>query len=184
MAITIVEIRAVLREIAPALVGGWIQRIGEPMPDILVFDVRVPGRTLRLLISIDPDHARLHLATRRHPNPPAPPPFCQFLRARLLGARIDRICQVNDDRIVRLACTAGGGAWSLVAELLGRQADLVLIDGEDQVITTYRRAENRIGRRYSPPPRGGTQPAVPAPCPATPLNADAPFPVSAELEER
>lgn len=184
MAITTFELAAVLREIAPAITGGWIQKIGEPAADVILFDVRVPGRTLRLLISIDPDQARLHIAAGPHPNPPVPPPFCHYLRARLLGARIDSLCQINDDRIIRLDFTAAAGTWSLVAELLGRQPDLLVMDGEDQVIATYRRAVHRIGRPYSPPSRPPIPPAAPPPFPVTPFDRDAPFPVSAELEDR
>jgi predicted ribosome quality control (RQC) complex YloA/Tae2 family protein len=184
MAITLFELAAVLREIAPAITGGWIQKIGEPAADVVLLDIRVPGRTLRLLISIDPDQARLHIAAGPHPNPPVPPPFCQFLRARILGARIDRIGQINDDRIIRLDLTAATGAWSLVAELLGRQTDLLVTDGEDQVIATYRRADHRIGQLYRPPSRPLIPPAAPPPFSAAPLDRDMPFPVSAELEDR
>lgn len=184
MAITAFELEAVLNEITPALTGGWVQKIGEPAPDRLLLDVRVPGRTIRLLISIDPDHARLHIVTNPHPNPPVPPPFCQFLRVRLLGARLDRIAQINHDRIVRFDFTAGGGQWSLIAELLGRQPDLLVTDGEARVIATYRRADSRIGSPYRPPSRPASQHIVPSAPPVRLSRTDTPFPVSAELEER
>ena len=184
MAITLFELAAVLREIAPAITGGWIQKIGEPAADVVLLDIRIPGRTLRLLISIDPDQARLHIAAGPHPNPAIPPPFCQFLRARILGARIDRIGQINDDRIIRLDLTAATGMWSLVAELLGRQTDLLVTNGEDQVIASYRRAGHRIGQLYRPPSRPLIPPATPPPFSAAPLDRDMPFPVSAELEDR
>jgi predicted ribosome quality control (RQC) complex YloA/Tae2 family protein len=184
MAITTLELEAVLEEMAPALTGGWVQRIGEPAPDMISLDIRVPGRTIRLLISIDPDHARLHLVTKPHPNPPVPPPFCQFLRARLLGSRLDWIAQINHDRIVRLDLTAAGGQWSLIAELLGRQPDLLVTDGDAHVIATYRRADSRIGSPYRPPSRPTSQQIVPPASPARLGRTDTPFPVSAELEER
>ncbi len=185
MAITIRELAAVLRELGPALTGGWIQKIGEPRPDAIVLDIRTPGATRRLLMSIDPDQARLHVVTRSYPNPPMPPPFCHFLRARLSGARVDRIIQINEDRIVRLDCTAATGTWGLVAEFLGRQGDFLVIDANEQVLTTYRHVIPRVGRRYAPPSLPPTRPAAPPPAPITThTNGDAQFPVSAELEHR
>lgn len=178
------ETAAVLRELTPALTGGRVQKIGEPAPDVMLLDIRTPGRTHRLLISVDSDHARLHVITKPHPIPPVPPPFCRFLRARLMGARLDRIVQINDDRIVRLDLTAGGGKVSLIAELFGRQADLLVTDEEDRIVTTYRGAGHRVGQAYHPPSRPPTQPgASPASCASIRTN-EAPFPVSAELEDR
>jgi predicted ribosome quality control (RQC) complex YloA/Tae2 family protein len=101
-----------------------------------------------------------------------------------LGARIDRIRQINDDRIIRLDLTAATETWGLVAELLGRQTDLLVIDGESRIIATYRRADQRIGQLYRPPPRPMIPPAAPFRPSAAPFGGDAPFPVSAELEDR
>ncbi|HEX2055209.1 MAG TPA: NFACT family protein, partial [Nitrospiraceae bacterium] len=184
MAITSSEIGAVLGELTPAVTGGWVQKIGEPAADVVLFDIRVPGRTIRLLISIDPDHARLHVATKSHPNPPVPPPFCRFLRARLVGARIDRISQINGDRIVRFDFTTDRGTWSLIAELLGRQTDLLITNGTEEVVATYRGAADRIGLPYRPPSPSRIR-AIAAPAAAAvPVVGATAFPVSAELEER
>ena len=185
MAITICELAAVLRELGPALAGGWIQKIGEPRPDAILFDIRGRGATRRLLMSIDPDQARLHLVTRSYPNPPVPPPFCQFLRARLLGARVDRIVQINEDRIVRLNCTAATGTWSFVVEFLGRQGNFLVIDANEQILATYRQVKPRVGCRYAPPSLPSTRSSASPPPPATTTaNGDAEFPLSAELEHR
>ncbi|WP_447602062.1 Rqc2 family fibronectin-binding protein [Nitrospira sp. Nam80] len=184
MAITTYELAAVLRELAPAVTGGWIQKIGEPRADTVVLDIRVPGATMRLLMSIDPDQAGLHLVTKPHPNPSVPPTFCRFLRARLAGARIDRIRQINDDRIVRLDLTAATGTWGLVAELLGRQADLLVIDGKEQVLITYRGAEHRLGQAYAPTQAPAAPRTAPPRSSSIAEDPDAPFPVSAKLEDR
>jgi predicted ribosome quality control (RQC) complex YloA/Tae2 family protein len=184
MAITASEIDAVLRELTPALAGGRVQKIGEPAPDVMVLDIRVPGRTIRLLVSIDPDHARLHVVTKPHVNPSVPPPFCQFMRSRLMGARLDRIGQVNDDRIVRFDFTASSGTWSLVAELLGRHTDLLMMDSNNDVVATYRQATNRIGHVYGPPPRPTGQAVARPVCSIHPLYSGTQFPISAEIEDR
>src|SRR5690349_549894 len=101
MSLTAIEIAKVLGEITPALSGGWIQKIYQPTARTLVFEIRVPGRTHRLLVSCQPETSRLHLIARPVSNPTSPPPFCQFLRAHCQGARLDGIEQVDQDRIIR-----------------------------------------------------------------------------------
>ncbi|MCS6897098.1 MAG: NFACT family protein, partial [Nitrospira sp.] len=85
MALSQTEIEQVLSEIVPVLRSGWIQKIEQPTAHTLILHVRTPGHTHRLLISCAPETARLHLTQRRFPNPPAPAPFCRFLRAHIQG---------------------------------------------------------------------------------------------------
>jgi predicted ribosome quality control (RQC) complex YloA/Tae2 family protein len=183
MGLSVEDIAAVLREIEPALTGGWIQKIFQPSPSSLVLEVRAPGQTLALILSADPETARLHLVSRKQANPPSPPPFCQFLRAHVQGARMDAVTQVPGDRIVRLQLTAREGPCTLVAELTGRQADLLLLDRQEKVLATIQDDRDRVGRRYQPPAQrthAAREPGAPWPSP----DEDRPFPVSALLEER
>jgi predicted ribosome quality control (RQC) complex YloA/Tae2 family protein len=179
------EIAAVIEEVGPVLTGGWIQKISQPSPFSIVLEVRVPGRTLPLLLSADPDTARLHVLARKWPNPPTPPAFCQFLRARIQGARVDGIVQVPGDRIVRVNLIARAGPCTLVAELTGRQADLLLLDGHETVLATIHKDRDRVGHPYRPPalrPHGArTRGSVES---WPPSGGDRPFPVSAALEEQ
>lgn len=145
------DIAAVVKEIAPAIGTGWIQKVSQPTPRAITLEIRTPGQTLSLFISADPETARLHLLTQRVPNPPSPPPFCQFLRAHIQGARIDGLEQVQGDRIVRLRLTAREGSCTLIAELTGRKADLLLVNGEERVMTALDSAREQIGKPYQPP---------------------------------
>ncbi|MBK9113466.1 MAG: NFACT family protein [Nitrospira sp.] len=123
------EIGSIVQELAPALADGWIQKISQPLPDGLLLEIRVPGHTRRLLCSLRDGTARIHLVRESLPNPPTPPSFCQLLRARIQGARIDGITHIPGDRIVRLDLTSRDGPVTLIAELFGRNTDLFL-DGE------------------------------------------------------
>jgi predicted ribosome quality control (RQC) complex YloA/Tae2 family protein len=183
MGLSATDIAAVILEIGPALTGGWIQKIAQPSPSGIVLEVRTPGQTLPLLLSADPDTARLHIASQKLPNPPAPPPFCQFLRAHVQGARVDAISQVSGDRIVRMNLTAREGSRTLVAELTGRQADLLLLDGLEKVLASLNEDRDRVGKSYRPPAQRPHVPREPAGSWPTP-SSDRPFPVSALLEER
>lgn len=155
MALNKADIARVLEEITPVLRGGWIQKIQEPADRTVVFDVRKPGRTHRLLISCRPDTSRLHLAEHTPSNPSTPPPFCQFLRAHVQGARIDDIHQMPEDRVVEIAFTGKHDACTIVCELTGKKANILVLDGARRVLRDLLQQRDLIGRPYSPPPAKG-----------------------------
>jgi predicted ribosome quality control (RQC) complex YloA/Tae2 family protein len=150
--LTAIEIARVRDEIAPALTGGWIQKIYQPTARMFVLEVRAPGRTHRLLISCHPESARLHLTTLTIHNPPTPPPFCQYLRAHVQGARIDHVEQIEEDRIVQLALTAKAGPCKLVVELTGKTANLLLLDEAGRIRRDLNGTKDRAGQLYVLPP--------------------------------
>ncbi len=178
------EIEAVVREIAPVLTGGWVQKIHQPTPRAITLQVRAPGQTLSLFVSAASDTARLHFLTQRQPNPAAPPPFCQFLRAHIQGARLDGIEQVQGDRIVRFRMTAREGACSLIAQLTGKRADLLLLNAEDKILAALNAPLDQVGKPYQPPAvRSRTDVEVDSQSLSLP-DEDHPFSVSAALERR
>ncbi len=189
MALTTAEIREVLAEIAPSLLGGRVQKVYQPHAEAISLEIRSQGKTLTLYFSADPETARLHLLSKKPLNPSAPPPFCQLLRAHLEGARIERIEQVGNDRIVRLVMQRDGKPVTLVAELTGRTANLMLLDEAGAVRGQLRKGRFKIGDVYVAPlakahpvgahggasdPEGGW--------PSAPTSES--FPTSAELERR
>lgn len=153
MALSSAVLRQVIEEIAPALQGGWVQKIEQPSECTLLFQVRVPGRTHRLLINCEPKTARLHLTEGRFPNPPSPPPFCRSLRAHLLGAKIDAIAQVPDDRIVKLVCASRHGRRTIVCELTGKHSDVLILDEDGKILNRLLYRHGLIGQPYTPPPK-------------------------------
>ncbi len=183
MALTAEEIRQVVAEIAPALEGGWVQRVHQPHAEAITLEVRSQGKTHMLHISADPETGRLHFLSKKYSNPPTPPPFCQFLRARLEGARIEHVRQVEDDRIVRIDMTHEGQPMALVAELTGRTANVMLLDKAGAVRGQLRKERFKTGESYTGPAAGakksGHERAIEAVHTAT-----GEFSVSAGLERR
>lgn len=153
MALNRAEIERVVAEIAPILRGGWIQKIQQPTDYTIIFDIRVPGQTHRLLIACKPDTSRLHLTNHNLPNPPTPPAFCQFLRAHFQGARIDGIRQVPNDRVVEIACTGKDGLKTIVCELTGKSANALVLDADRRILRTLFHQHDLIGRPYAQPAR-------------------------------
>ncbi|MDC8450435.1 MAG: NFACT family protein [Nitrospira sp.] len=149
--LTASDVAAVLTEISPLLRGGWIQKIYQPTDHTLVLDIRVPGQTHRLLICCRPNLARLHVTTRSFANPPTPPPFCQFLRAHFQGARIDDIRQIGNDRIVELQITGREGPHTIVCELTGNKANILVLDPEHRVLRDLSRQYRHARQAYVSP---------------------------------
>jgi predicted ribosome quality control (RQC) complex YloA/Tae2 family protein len=118
---------AVLNE-CQMLVGGRLQAIRQPEPLTVVLHLYAQRQEHRLLLSADPQFARLHLISKKLPNAPTPPPFCQSLRKRIEGARLTRIAQIGFDRIVQLEFETNEGVYRLVAELMGKHSNLFLVN--------------------------------------------------------
>lgn len=74
-----------------ALAGARLQRIDVVDERELVFELRVPGRTLRLLASARPGRSRVHLVSARPERVIAPGPLQAFLRQRLVGQRLAEV---------------------------------------------------------------------------------------------
>ena len=149
--LTASDVAEVLTEISPLLRGGWIQKIHQPAHHTLVLDIRVPGQTHRLLICCRPNLARLHVTTHPLANPPTPPPFCQFLRAHFQGARIDDIRQIGNDRIVELQITVREVLHTIVCELTGNKANILVLDAERRVLRDLSRQHHLAGQAYVSP---------------------------------
>src|SRR5690349_19020402 len=154
--LTTSDVTEVLTEISPLLRGGWIHKSQQPTERTLVLDVRVPGQTHRLLICCQPGIVRLHVTTHSLANPPTPPPFCQFLRAHFLGARIDDIRQIGNDRIVELQVTGREGTYAIVCELTGNKANILVLDAERRVLRDLTRQHPLPGQAYASPSQRNT----------------------------
>ncbi len=183
MALTAAEVAQVSAELR-ALVGGRIQKIHQPTPTAVTFEIRIPGRTLLLLISVDPDAARLHLLRHPWPNPPSPPPFCQWLRAHLQGAQIVAIEPVPGERIVRLRLVTEERPCSLLVQLTGRTASLLVLDREDRILAESTAGRRRTGDRYELPPPRVTPRVESHPATPPPEHVSGAFPLSSWLEAR
>ncbi|MBK8011518.1 MAG: DUF814 domain-containing protein [Deltaproteobacteria bacterium] len=74
----------VIRELRP-LVGGRIQRIDLMAEREVVLEVRIPGRTVRLLASAEPGVGRVHVIPQRGVRQAPAGPLQGVLRQRLVG---------------------------------------------------------------------------------------------------
>lgn len=89
-AATVPSLDAIVGELV-ALEGARLQRLDVVDERELVLELRVPGRTLRLLASARPGVERVHLVEVRPPRTIPHGPLQAFLRQRLVGQRIARL---------------------------------------------------------------------------------------------
>ncbi|MGE5508716.1 MAG: NFACT family protein [Chitinophagales bacterium] len=175
---------ALANEMSTALSGARCDRIGAVTPAELVFGVRVGNQDFALVLSVEGPLSRVHLAPaegargkgRPEPNPPvAAPPFVLLLRKHLLGCRIEAVTQAPWERQLAFALVGPSDEfprrrYALVYELLGTQANVLLVDGRGLLLGALRppaagegpSARLVIGAAYVPP-----RPVAPPPTEAT-----------------
>ena len=134
---------AVVRELQKELLGLRIEKIQQPGRDQVILSLR-GGR--KLLLSAGANQARLHLTAISRENPAAPPMFCMLLRKHLAGGRIAAIQQPALERVVSLTVDmvdelGEPGRRKLVLECMGPRSNLVLLDGQGQIVDCLRRVD-------------------------------------------
>ena len=169
-------ITAIVAELAPALAGRMLGKVWQLSRVSLAFDFRLSdGRYL--FISVDPGAPRLYAFARTvrelEKQSLAPSSFALTLRKQLGGARLLGVTKDEGERVVRVAFAsydAVGGThdWTLIAQLTGRAANLLLLDAAGRIVDALRppRGEGQeIADIYQPPPRleGNPAPAHSAP---------------------
>lgn len=154
-------IKAIVDEIAPVLVGHTFGKVFELSRRSLAVDFRThDGRYL--FITVEPQEPAIYMIERRvrdleKQSRPASP-FALVLRKHLGGATLASIRKYEADRIVRFSFNAwdeigNARARTLVAQLTGRTANLLLLDEGGHIIDLLRHREGQqVGELYQPPP--------------------------------
>jgi predicted ribosome quality control (RQC) complex YloA/Tae2 family protein len=155
-------ITRIVEEIAPVLLGRAFGKVFVLSRASVAIDFR-PGDGRYLFLSVEPSEPKIYLIERRvrdlEKQSLPPTPFALVLRKQLGGATLASLTKVASDRIVRFAFDAqddigNARARELVAQLTGKAANLLLLDGRGFILDTLRqpRGEGQeIGERYEPP---------------------------------
>ncbi len=161
-------LHGVLEEIKEKAVGSRVDKIYQPTKNTLIFFLRSKGFNGKLLLSAESGTARLQLTEASFENPATPPMLCMLLRKKLVGAKLTALRQPQLERIVFLDFDTKNElgdpvCLTLVAELMGRNANLILLGEQGKIIDSVRRTDaadtTRIimpGVTYTPPEKSGT----------------------------
>ncbi len=129
-----------------ALEGSRVDKVQQPERDVLLLHLRGGAGAVRLLISAGSGSARVHLTRMDRENPAEPPMFCMLLRKHLSGARLLSVEQPDWERLMllRFACLDEMGEASeklLAVEMMGRNANLILVDGSGRILDCLHKAD-------------------------------------------
>lgn len=148
-----------------ALIGARLQRVGQRGEHDIILQLRREGRAGAILCSIHPRWARIHLVSAP-PSPGEHGPFALLLRSRLEHARLTTVRQIPFERIAALGFDTDAGAVELVAELMGRHSNLILVQdgviaGALRPVTAQQSAVHPVtaGLPYRRPPADRPSPA-------------------------
>ena len=133
---------------------------------MILLTLRMTGGNGRLLINGGVGSARVHFTQGKFENPAEPPMFCMLLRKHLVGARIERVEQPHDERILILHLDARDEMGvpvqkRIVVEMMGRQSNVILVGADEIIVDCMRRVDPSMselrpilpGMRYRLPPR-------------------------------
>jgi predicted ribosome quality control (RQC) complex YloA/Tae2 family protein len=114
--------------------GSLIQGILQPTYDSLALELYRPGRPFTAFISLSPRGCRIHATAKPLLKPPRPLRFMEFLKARILGARIDAVRQLGGDRIVRFDLKRDDEETRLYVRLWSNAANVILTDADGVIL--------------------------------------------------
>jgi predicted ribosome quality control (RQC) complex YloA/Tae2 family protein len=139
MAFDACMMRAVISEISESFPDAKIEKVLQPRNDEINLIIHHGRNSRRLVFNVGPNAPRLQLSDKQKENPLKAPMFCMLLRKHLVGARIVGVEQPGFDRIARfhLSCYDDMGYPTeklLVCEIMGKYANLILLDSEEKII--------------------------------------------------
>jgi predicted ribosome quality control (RQC) complex YloA/Tae2 family protein len=153
-----------------------IDKVGQPASGALYLNLRAGGKNLRLFVGVQEQWSRLHLTRRNLPNMAVPSAFTMQLRKHLEGSRLLRVEQPGLERVARIVVAGRdelGDPFEriLVAEFIGKYANLFLVDAKDDLVMGALRPitdamcqvrQVMQGLPYDPPPISADKVEFPA----------------------
>lgn len=129
-----------------------IDKLYQPSRDELVFLLRKKGFAEKLLISAKPGMARVQFTKQKFENPDSPPTLCMLARKHFSGARLTGVTQPGAERILELHFETADEmgdrvAPRIICELIGNQANIVLVAQNGRIIDAVRRSDPESGKR-------------------------------------
>ena len=131
------EIDCILEELE--LDGSFIQQIVQPSYDTIAFHTYKNGQSKTILVCLAAGACRIHQTWSAVPKNNKPLRFMEFLKARIKGARINSICQLGQERIIKLELSHCGQEFLLYIRLWSNAANMILTDINHVVLDTFYR---------------------------------------------
>lgn len=142
----------IARQLNEELYGSKIEKIYQPEPDAILMQVYSNGSRKKLFFNISPTSAGVYLTSRNFENPQNAPSFCMLLRKHIQAGRIVSVKQLQTERMIEFYIdTINEMGFSvnkkLIAEIMGKHSNLVLVDIEtNKIIDSIKRVSIDVNR--------------------------------------
>ncbi len=153
MAYDALTMRAVIFELADKIIDGRISKIYQPSRHEVLLHIRKSRESYKLRLSSHPQQGGVYITEDVSENPQDPPMFCMLLRKHVEGGRIISISQIGLERIFILEIltrdeTGTEKKRRLIAEIMGKHSNLILVQEEENVIVdSIKRVPEQVSRR-------------------------------------
>ncbi|EKQ56881.1 MULTISPECIES: NFACT RNA binding domain-containing protein [unclassified Clostridium] len=139
MALDGIYLYSLVKDLQKSIINSKIDKINQPEKDEIILTLRKERRNLKLLISASPRFARIHLTNSTKDNPIVAPMYLMVLRKYILGGRITKLIQKDNDRILIMEIEnrdelGFDSIYSLIIEIMGRHSNITLIRNRDNKV--------------------------------------------------
>lgn len=146
---------AVVSEIRRKAINCRVDKIYQPSKEEILLSLSSVAFSGRLYVSVRSSSPRIHFTNQKIENPPVPPMFCMLLRKKLLNSKLINVRQKGFERAVYLDFEGRNDfgdktVYTLVAELIGRNANLILNSEDGKILDAVKRTDIEASRRIMP----------------------------------
>ncbi|AOR23929.1 Rqc2 family fibronectin-binding protein [Clostridium taeniosporum] len=139
MALDGIYLYSLVNNLKESILDSKIDKINQPEKDEIILTLRKNRKNSKLLVSASPRFPRIHLTNSNKSNPIKAPMYLMVLRKYLLGGRITKLTQVNNDRILVIDIEnrdelGFNSIYSLIVEIMGRHSNITLVRNRDNKV--------------------------------------------------
>ena len=143
-------VRKLVEEFNRSILYSRINKINNLSNDEFIFSIR-KGKNLKLYVSANSSASRIQLTNNSYENPQTPSNFCSVLRKYLMGGIIEKINQINNDRIIKFKIKNFDELgyekyYFLITELMGKHSNIILTNSDNIIIESLK---NSYSLEYS-----------------------------------
>jgi predicted ribosome quality control (RQC) complex YloA/Tae2 family protein len=152
------ELQRATQIVKERLLGSSLRRINSLDAFSLVFTLDTTPEKMHLLLSCNPEHARICLMDASEPEASANS-FYQYLRAHLTECYLRNIDVADNDRQVGLLFQSRDSSFKVILSILGVRSNIYLLDSDGKLIHSMRsleetRKELKLGESWMNPRNG------------------------------
>lgn len=161
-------VHALTDELSELLTDRRISKIAQPEPEEILFTIKMPRGTQRLLISANASLPLIYLTSENKPAPALAPNFCMVLRKHIANGRIKKIEQIGLERVIRFTIEhldelGDSREKYLYVEIMGKHSNIIFTNEENVIIDSIKHISFQVssvrevlpGKKYFIPTQEG-----------------------------